>query len=218
MSLSLRGRLLWRLLPAIAIVWLISAALAAWQTHRQTVQALDANLAQSANIIHALLMHEIVEHATAEHRGSSTHDPSAASGPWLRQIRAHLGPATNLGPLAFQIDTLDGRIELRSPNGPDLGPRPASPGFADVHDHHQGWRVYTRIDSASGIAVRVAEPARHRLALLSAMLRKLLLPLIVSGPLLALLIWLSVGKGLQPLRRIDAVLRERAPTHLAPLG
>ena len=49
------------------------------------------------------------------------------------------------------------------------------------------------------------------------MVKGLLLPAIVILPLLAALIWLSVGRGLAPLNRIAASLSARDATELHPL-
>jgi signal transduction histidine kinase len=47
--------------------------------------------------------------------------------------------------------------------------------------------------------------------------QRLILPLGIALPVLALLIWFAVGKGLSPLRRISSEVAERDPANLVPL-
>ena len=42
-------------------------------------------------------------------------------------------------------------------------------------------------------------------------------PWALALPVLALLIWFAVGKGLSPLRRIGSEVAQRDPANLAPL-
>lgn len=44
-----------------------------------------------------------------------------------------------------------------------------------------------------------------------------LMPALMIVPVLALLIWISVGRGLAPLARLEAALRNRTPADLSPL-
>lgn len=117
--------------------------------------------------------------------------------------------------LVIQIWSRNG-IELyySHPRTP-LPPR-AELGFTTVKTPQGDWRVYAALVGDN--VVQLAQPMVIRESLAVSMALRTLLPLAVVMPILALLVWIVVGRGLRPLRRVTKALDARAPGALEPLS
>jgi two-component system OmpR family sensor kinase len=88
-------------------------------------------------------------------------------------------------------------------------------GLSTVASADGDWRVY-RIDAQSQI-VQVAQPMSLRRDRAAASALRVLVPVIVALPILAVLIWLVVSRGLAPLTGLARSLAARGPRALGPL-
>jgi two-component system OmpR family sensor kinase len=88
-------------------------------------------------------------------------------------------------------------------------------GLSTVASESGDWRVY-RIDAQNQI-VQVAQPMSLRGERAAKGALRVLVPLIVALPLLAVLIWVVVGRGLAPLTGLAHSLATRGPRALGPL-
>ena len=124
------------------------------------------------------------------------------------------GVHSDAGGLVIQIWSRNG-VELyySHPRAP-LPPR-AELGFTTVQTPEGDWRVYAALVGDN--VVQLAQPMVIRDSLAVSMALRTLLPLVVAMPLLALLVWIVVGRGLRPLRRVTKALDARAPGALDPL-
>ncbi len=77
------------------------------------------------------------------------------------------------------------------------------------------WRVFATRGAKRDIHVYVGEQIDSRDSILQGMLRGLLAPLLVALPLMALLLWWAVRRGLLPLHRIGQAIAQREPQALA---
>ncbi|HXJ10619.1 MAG TPA: ATP-binding protein [Burkholderiales bacterium] len=91
----------------------------------------------------------------------------------------------------------------------------AGSGFETVAVSGRDWRVFTLVREDK--TVQVAAPESLRQDRSAAMALRILVPFLVALPLFAVLIWVLVGRELQPLGAIAADLRRRDPSSLAPL-
>jgi two-component system sensor histidine kinase QseC len=195
---SLRLRLVLLLSLALGLAW----AAAAWFTHaeaRHEIDALfDAQLAQSAQVLLGTTRHELHERIE---RGD---DEIPVSHEYEQK-------------LAFQIWDENGLL-MRSSAAPATALGNNAPGYSDVIINEQPWRVLTRWDARHEFMIQVAEPLAGRERLARHIALKMLLPSLLILPLLALLIWLAVGAGLQPLKRLKQEVKQRAADRLEPVG
>ncbi|MEF3066215.1 ATP-binding protein [Pandoraea apista] len=124
------------------------------------------------------------------------------------------GDHSDAGGLVIQIWSRNG-VELyySHPRAP-LPPR-AELGFTTVQTPAGDWRVYAALVGDN--VVQLAQPMVIRDSLAVSMALRTLLPLVVAMPVLALLVWIVVGRGLQPLRRVTKALDARAPGALEAL-
>lgn len=124
------------------------------------------------------------------------------------------GDHNDAGGLVIQIWSRNG-VELyySHPRTP-LPPR-AELGFTTVQTPAGDWRVYAALVGDN--VVQLAQPMVIRDSLAVSMALRTLLPLVIAMPILALLVWIVVGRGLQPLRRVTRALDARAPGALSAL-
>jgi len=89
-------------------------------------------------------------------------------------------------------------------------------GFTDQHTGDAAWRVFSV--RARGRVIQVAQPQRVRERLAAGLALRAAAPIGLLVPLLAVLVWIVVGRGLRPLEAIAAAVRKRHSTSLEPLS
>lgn len=118
----------------------------------------------------------------------------------------------------FQIwDLKTKKLLLHSANAPLEPLSDGTPGFASVNATEGAWRVFTSHDKKDGVIINIAERANIRQELGRRILRDDLYIMLLVYPLLGLLIWIIVGKGLNPLTKVANEVSSRAPGHLSPV-
>lgn len=117
--------------------------------------------------------------------------------------------------VVVQIWTINGNVLYASHPGLPL-PAQAKMGFENVQAGPQQWRVYSM--KGRDRIIQVAQPfqIRHDLAASAAL--HSLRPLIAFAPLMALLVWLTVGKALRPLGRLEREVTSRGARSLNPVS
>lgn len=234
-QVSLRRRLLALLLSVVSAVWVISGYVTYRDAQEEVAEVFDANLAQSARVLVALLGHEVEEETEVRRDVESVFGELGEEGrgryPVLSSLlqryladadRGHLRLETGTGPrhryeanLAIVSRHADGSVLLRTPGAPPF--RGTADGFSDFDVGTGPWRVFSLTDHRTGIVVRVGERQAVRQELVGYITRNTLAPLLLALPVLALLIWLAVGQGLRPLRQVADEVERRAPDALDPV-
>jgi two-component system OmpR family sensor kinase len=95
-------------------------------------------------------------------------------------------------------------------------PQYAQLGFTTVQTDEGAWRVFSTY--AGSQVVQVAQPESARRQLATSMALRTILPLLVMLPVLGILIWWIIARGLQPLDRVTAAVTRRSPTLLEPVA
>lgn len=237
---SIRRRLLLGLLGTVTVLWCVTAWMMYRATQDEVEEVYDANLSQNARGLATLLRHEAEEKDITAQRLRLVLDELGTDAlprsPMLRQMAEELlgdnggqtgGPLSLLvtegtpehryeSKIAFHARTGDQRILLSSPNAPrfDTG----SPGFTTQNIDGVVWRVFTLHAPHAGIDVQVAEEMQIRDELIGYVLSSILWPSLVALPLLSLLIWVVVGRGLRPLYELADKLQRRDPDSLQPFA
>jgi len=123
----------------------------------------------------------------------------------LRQLALSLAEQGRGAVAVGDDEALDFVIQIWAPDGerlftsrPGAGlPDVAALGFGTVRTRTGAWRVYAA--ELRGLVVEVAQPLRVRDALAVRAATRTLAPVVLMLPLLALLVWRSVGRALAPL-------------------
>ena len=202
---SLRTRLFIILIAATTLIWLFATAWIYLDTKRQLQHVLDTRIMEAARMVGSLVTSgEIGLSVRADEAPSSIPLPELIPVGYERQ-------------LSCQIWSFDGRLIGRSSGAPKAALSNGTSGFSEQEVGGEPWRVYAFADQERGIRVLVGDRLGLRDRLVADLVRGLLLPAIVVVPLLAFLIWASVGRGLQPLRRLTQGLKARGPEDLSPV-
>ena len=194
---SLRLRLFLLVLTATALVWSAAAVWTVIGAREDIEQVLDRRLRESAHMVGSL--------------GYSV------SGGTESGVTAPLPSFSEQRQLTCQIWSLSGALVRQSRSAPTMPLSSGKPGFSERTINGIRWRVYTYVDRQSGLRVMVGDTVEVRRQLVTDLVVGLLAPAVVGLAALAFLLWLSVGRGLVPLRRIAAAIALRGPTELEPL-
>lgn len=124
---------------------------------------------------------------------------------------------------AFDEDAQDFTIQIWRPDGTRLylsHPRKGLPdkapmGFATVDSGRVKWRVFGM--QQGGQTIQVAQPMNSRDELALAAALRTVAPFLLMLPILGVLIWLVVGRGLRPLDAVARAVTTRTATALDPL-
>ena len=202
---SLRWRLLGTVCIAALLGLVISGVLSYGQAQHEAEELMDGHLTQSARLLLALV-----------------HD----NEDYLAELAKRLATVSNEQAhpyeqsLEFQIGRADGSLLLRSAHAPDT-PLSSEPGYRVIeHDGHP-WRMLTLAASTAGhsdyhVQVGQSIALRDRTALEVA--GQAVLPIALISPLLLLLLYFSVRRGLKPLDDLAADVASRSPENLGPLA
>lgn len=178
---SLRSRLLWLLLVAIAVTAVVQGFVAYQSASAAADEVFDYHMQQMALTLRS---------------GARSSGPDEAAG------EADDGGEDYI----VQVWTQDGlRIFESAPRA--VLPQRAVMGFANVPANGTTYRVFSL--QSHGHVIQVAQDlqARHQLA--RAMALRTLWPVALMAPILMLLVWWSVSYSLRPLQRVRQQLARR---------
>jgi len=199
---SLRARLLVMLLAATGAVW----STAAWWSYHDALheaeELLDAQLAQSARLLLAQTRHELIEEDGGELDALDT------------MFDDDLHPYEQK--LQFRIYSAEGKPLLSSPNPPPLLEHGLT-GYHNLKDGKMSWRVLVTDDPKGLLRVEVAQSQSIRDEIASYIALRMATPLLIALPLLAVLIYLLVGRALRPLVDLAITVSARSASNLSPL-
>ncbi len=214
-SISIRRRLLATLLSVVAFSWLITALVVYFDSRHEIEELFDAQLAQSARVLLAMSEHELAE--------QQIYQSMVGGNGFTESIEISYEGATGIGheyedKLAFQVWTSDHHLALHSANAPTHQPlsRQAA-GFSNQFIENDVWRVFSLTGDPSGIRILVGQSLEIRNELIGAISNRLLTPVLLSLPALALLIWYGITHAMRPLLRLAKNVRNLEPGQLKPL-
>ena len=204
---SMRARLFVILLATTGAVWLSAAAWIYLSTQAEVERVLDARLMEAARMVSSLIADHRIDVAKAADTATANAPPLSfqeARGSYSRQ-------------LSCQIWSLDGDLVGRSESAPQASLAAHKDGFQETDIDGERWRVYAVVNPKLGVRVLVGDSLKIRERLIGDVVKGLLLPALAMLPVLASLIWFSVGRGLAPLARIAEGLSGRSASELHPV-
>ena len=197
---SLRRRLVGLLIAVVALLWSLSAAVAFRTAHGEADELFDAQMVQVAETLLAIV---------------------AAGGPGQGAHEMAQHPHGYQLPGAFQAwqrdETGSGwHLLVRSAEMTDV-PATREAGFDEHEQQGALWRFYT-VDHDHGryrVIVGQQHATRYRLA--GEIALHLLLPILIGLPLIAIGIWVVVGRALRPVDTVARAVGGLDARHLAPV-
>ena len=198
---SLRARLFVILVAATSAIWLVATGWIYLGTKRELEHVLDTRLQEAARMVASLVRDDGGSAQAAIAASPSTGGDGAG---YERQ-------------LSCQIWSLGGRLVAASTEAPAERLTERGTGFSDSVINGEPWRVYAIEDPAKGVRVLVGDRLGLRERLVQDLVLGLVAPAVLMLPFFAWLIWLSVGRGLAPLKQIASDLKRRAADDLRPV-
>jgi two-component system sensor histidine kinase QseC len=208
--ISVRARILVPVLVLVLIGDVLISWLALRDSHHEIEEVYDAQLAQSARLLQGVL----------RQRAPGDTD-------WNRLYQAFDDAMSRVGDgevahpyetrLTFQVWRTDGELLMRSAEAPVLAFPPTTLGAHDLMENGRDWCAFLLADPQQGLLIWVGERDDIRQDLIQRIVRHTLWPTLIGVPLLAALIWLTIGWGLKPLRAMTQAIRGRNTEALQPL-
>lgn len=195
---SLRRRLFLLLTSATAAIWICAVAWIYFANRVDLEHVLDTRLQEAARMVHSM-----VASSNLENGGVAT--ASAADFTYNRQ-------------LSCQVWSMSGRLLAKSGGAPEGNLAEEREGFSDRLMNGEAWRVYTVVDPEHGVRVAVGDRLGLRARLVRDLIVGLVGPALLAVPLLGLMIWTSLGRGLAPLRRIAGEIAGRNGDDTSPVA
>ena len=91
----------------------------------------------------------------------------------------------------------------------------SAPGFSDIRNSDGGWRTFSMISDDRFVQAALPDDVRWETA--ASMALRMLAPLAILVPALALLAWIAVRRSLAPMARVTAEVERRDAFAMAPL-
>lgn len=192
---SLKHRLLVLAMTTVVLVWIVATAFTYLDATEEFNEILDAHLAQSASLL-------VVQASKDQDEIETDHAPLLHK--YSRRV-------------AFQIWESGHTLRLHSANAPTSMLSVHEQGFSNSVIGGKRWRVFSTWDESGDNLIQVAELSEARDELSAGIIKHMLKPLLVSLPILALLLWIAVTRGLSPLVRLTREVEKREPGNLAVL-
>lgn len=212
---SMRATLLWLLLGTLAVVMAAAGLLSYRAGLQEAGEMFDARLVQSTRVLVSLVDEPLSE------LNAFPGEPILLRG-WHGQAHG-VGEALAFNDghayenkLAFQVWDAQGRLLLRSDSAPARPLATLKAGYEDVVVDSAHWRAFT-LRSPNGRWFQSAELTDIREELAGDIAGGTLLPLLLSLPLIALLVWWSVALATHSLRRMSHEIGQRDPERMTPL-
>ncbi|NHC10731.1 sensor histidine kinase [Stutzerimonas degradans] len=196
--MSLRLRLTLMLGSAFVLLWALAATWMLVDLRGQMMLSLDQRLAASARMVAGLLV--------------QLPQPVPGDGPPQRLSAEQLGIPNGL---ACQVSSLRGEVLARSHSAPDQQLDAEQNGFRDQLIDGVPWRSFTLMQGE--LRITTADRLDERAALKRSVLLAAALPVALALLGSLGLLWLGLGRGLAPLRRIREALTRRSADSLEPL-
>ncbi|TNB95202.1 two-component sensor histidine kinase [Pseudomonas jessenii] len=213
--ISIRARILVPVLILVLIGDLLISWLVLRDSHHEIEEVYDAQLAQSARLLQGVL----AQRAPGDNDWSRLYQA-------FDEAMSRVGDGEAAHPyetrLTFQVWRSDGQLLVRSAEAPELAAPPTTLGSHDLMENGRDWCAFLLKDPQQGLLIWVGERDDIRQDLIERIVGHTVWPSLIGVPLLAALIWLTIGWGLQPLRAMAQSIRGRdtetlKPLHLSPL-
>lgn len=207
--------LLWSLLGMVGGLALLSAVVSFLESRHEADELFDAQLAQHAKLLRVTHVPSVEGGKVVPiwHHGREYPDRFFDDEEFERDITGHAYE----NKLAFQHWDARGNLTLRTENAPTMRLAPFTPGYSDQQLAGETWRVFALADENGGwYLVAHSDEIRNELA--EEIAAQTIYPMLPILPLMAVIIRLSIRRGLRPLENVADAVRARSADALTPVA
>jgi two-component system sensor histidine kinase QseC len=178
------------------------------ETQHEIDELFDAQLAQSARTLLTVAGHEMSELEGIPDVAHIHFIPEGADGEEEEGLDYEYK-------LAYQLWLQpQNKLIMRSFSAPEEALSAKTNGYSTESINGRAWRIFSLQDPASGFQIKMGESLEIRQELSDEIATRMAVPMLIALPLFTLLIYLGVGRGLQPLQRLASSIRKREPGRL----
>ncbi len=212
-SRSIRQNLLLLILGAVFISWAVVSLFVYNSAKHEIKEVYDAHLVQSAKLLASLVRHEQEE----------AHQLQIDIDDFLPAVHKYESK------ISFIIYYGDGKVMARSASAPMLPAIEPFNDFKQVKVDGVTWYTYNLRDPKTNLLIQAAQRYDVRQELIIYISQSVLGVMLVSLPFIALLIWITIGRGLRPLvqladsisgrsiHQLESITLEKVPTEAQPI-
>ena len=217
MTSSIRTFLLINLLLSVTLITSLAIIGNLFLAHKDIQLQLDIQLIRNTLQMQALFGDGISKRqlSAIQNRIQEMLDPNLYLEDHGEKIQRALSSAHQVS--SFQIWNPEGKLLIHSTTAPSTPLSDRQEGLSNLWLKGQSWRVYTNVDSITHLSFMVGEQADFRQKLENQLTQDSIFIMLITYPFLGLLIWIIVGRGLDPLKKIANEVSHRAPSHLVPV-
>ncbi|WP_027781401.1 MULTISPECIES: ATP-binding protein [Burkholderia] len=212
---SIRRRVSLMAIGCVTVVWLVAVFGSFRHATREIGEWEDARLVEYASLLVDLsaadldrLAHFPPDARVELARGDAKSGPDADGDRLPRDV-------------LFEVRDAQGNVVASSLPADATG-LPDPRGSTDVPEtiviRDVQWRTHTLRAPESGRRVRVMEMSNTHSDLATGIARGIVQPLVIALPVLALLLWVMIGRSLAPLKMLSTLIGARDARSLEPLG
>lgn len=217
MTPSIRKYLLIHLLLAITVFTAVTTTINYFYDQHTIENHLDDWLSQSAFTIQALISNDLDRQDLTKIQTALENIPNNVRRIFQLRHQNTSDVYAYRSKFQFQVWDKKGNIILHSPTTPKTLLSDGTVGFSKHIIDNQPWQVFTLFDKTTGLTIVTAERSTIRNELSNLITQEAIFILLISYPLLGLIIWFIVGRGLNTIRRIAKEVKNRAPNYLDPV-
>jgi len=196
---SIRNRILIWVFLLFLIIWGGISYATYYQSSEQVEELFDSELAQAAGVLMQISTNLNIT-------------PSVVGPKLQKEIYGHRYEKK----IAFQIFQ-DNKLLLQSANAP-IHIMSEKKGFSDQTISDKLWRVFRIHAEEHNKVIITAERYDVRHELVNQITQDSLYPLTLMIPILLLIIWIGIDRGLAPIRKLTNQIENRSPDNLEPIS
>ena len=211
---SLRARLTLYIVLPVMFTLLVVGGVGFYSAYNEAQEIYDPELSHVAGLMLSLLRAEDEEEAQHKHAD----DEDEKVNPDIIELGNDFqgtGVRHERG-LAFRI-WKNGKLLFCSKKAVDLGEEHVTAGFSNQQVGEREWRLYVLADEKSGYTLEVAQKAKVREELITKVLSTIFSPLILLLPIILIVTWAGLRRGLKPLVTLSDAVKRRSALDLTPL-
>lgn len=206
---SLKTQLLLSLLSSLLLVWGITAYISYKQTRDEVTELFNAELAQSARVVHAFVENMVRQRALTKL--------------WERDKTPELFDTPILGhkyerKIAFQLRSVKEGLVLRSESAPEYALSLTRNGYSETILDGQLWHVFSLSTENGNYVIHVGQRDDIRRQLVEGIAGQQVISFLIALPILGMMIWWIVSRTLSPVNQVKEQLASRAAGYLQPLA
>jgi two-component system sensor histidine kinase QseC len=206
---SLKKQLLLSLLTSLLLVWGVTAYISYKQTRDEITELFNAELAQSARVVHAFVENMVRQRALTKL--------------WERDKTPELFDTPILGhkyerKIAFQLRSVKEGLVLRSESAPEFALSLTRNGYSETMLDGQLWHVFSLSTENGNYVIHVGQRDDIRRELVEGIAGQQVIGFLIALPILGMMIWWIVSRTLSPVNQVKEQLASRAAGYLQPLS